>query len=142
MKIIRVLFALLFLCSGYNCSETKGTKGTTNPLLDDPYIIDIVMCIEVLNDKPAGITTIFIEDDEIHLWVEWDNIFDQHNVAIEWINPDGNLEFTDDTDFNSENGRQITWFSITPGKPAKKGVWEVAVYLDGNFERSLFFELV
>ena len=92
MKILNyfLLFLLSALCT--RCSDTQGTKGSTNPSLDDPYIIDIVLCVEVVNNKPIGITTIFTEEDEIHLWMEWDNIFDQHNLAVEWVNPDGNLE--------------------------------------------------
>jgi len=142
MRFFKFFLLALLLIPGMRCSETEGTKGSTNPSLDDPYVIDMVLCIEVLNNKPVGITTIFTDADEIHLWVEWDNIFDTHNLLIEWINPDGDLEFNDEINFSSDNGRKVTWFSIKPGTPVKKGVWEVAVFLDGVFERSLFLEII
>ncbi|RKY89831.1 hypothetical protein DRQ09_00675 [candidate division KSB1 bacterium] len=142
MKVTGCSFFLLMIFVSVHCSKTSSKKGTTNPSLDDPYIIDIVLCVEVVNNKPAGITTVFTEHDEIHLWIEWDNIFDRHELTVEWINLDGNLELRDNITFTSDNGRQVTWFAIKPGIPVKKGSWEVVVYLDGIFERSLFFEII
>jgi len=142
MKPKNVLVIILFFSLILSCSDSEKESGITTPSDIDPYIIDAVLCIDVINGIPVGITEIFIEDDIIHIWIEWDNIYDRNTVAVNWINPDGEIDTNDSVTFTSKGGRKVTWFSLKPGKPVKKGFWEVEILLNDNFMRSYLFEIV
>ena len=137
-----ILNLLLIVILLMYCSETSQDSGTTTPTVYEPYIIDAVLCLEVVEGLPAGITNIFTTDDEIHIWIEWDNIYDRNTVSVNWIKPNGSIEADDSVTFTSRDGRKVTWFSLDPGTFVDKGFWEVEILLNGYFQRSYLFELI
>ena len=142
MKVRNFTVLLLCLLIFVSCSESQKDSGTTTPSTLEPYIIDAILCLGVINGKPAGITNVFTADDIVHIWIEWDNIYDENTVSVNWLEPDGHLEAADEVTFNSRNGRKVTWFSLDPGSPADVGFWEIEIFLNGEFQRSYLFELI
>lgn len=142
MKTKHFFILLLCLSIMFTCSESQKDSGTTTPSTLEPYIIDAILCLGVVNGNPAGITNIFTTDDVIYIWIEWDNIYDENTVSVNWLEPDSDLETTDRITFNSRNGRKVTWFALNPGSPTETGFWEIEIFLNGEFKRSYLFEII
>ncbi|MFC1726835.1 hypothetical protein ACFL4T_14530 [candidate division KSB1 bacterium] len=142
MKIrISLSFLVMFFLLMY-CSETTQDSGINTPTVYEPYIIEAVLCLEVVDGLPAGITNIFTTNDEIHIWIEWDNIYDRNTVSVNWIKPNGSIEADDSVTFTARDGRKVTWFALDPGDFIDKGFWEIEILLNGHFQRSYLFELI
>ena len=129
------------ICGG--CDETG--SGSSDILPGEPTILDSALAINLLDDRPDGITTSFLSgDDRIYLWVLWTNVEGRHTASVEWFTPDQELDESpfraEDEVFSSATGEQITWFFIDPPDGEfPEGEWRVVVYLDDLFERSHIF---
>ena len=125
------------------CDETG--SGSSDILPGEPTILDSALAINLLDDRPDGVTTSFLSgDDRIYLWLLWTNVEGRHTAGVEWFTPNQELDESpfraEDEVFSSATGEQITWFFIDP--PAGEfpaGEWRVVVYLDDLFERSHIF---
>jgi len=135
------IFWVCVICGG--CDETG--SGSSDILRGEPVILDLALAINLLDDRPDGITTSFLSgDDRIYLWVLWTNVEGRHTARVEWFTPDQELDESpfrgEDEVFSSATGEQITWFFITPPQGEfPEGEWRVVVYLDDLFERSHIF---
>ena len=145
-----LLLSLSFMLSG--CEETtSGGSGVIDVARGEPKIIDSVMAVDVLNDRPQDITDTFDSelDDKVFLWILWGNIDDTHQVEVSWISPADELDdppyHTEKRTFSSTTSEKITWFYIDAptgglsGERFASGYWIVEVKLDGVFERSHLF---
>lgn len=138
-----LLFAILAI--GLNgCGEdSSGGSGITDIGRGEPVIVDSVMAISVFEERPDGITDTFSADvnEQIFLWILWNNIEEQHTVEVSWFSPNDALDEppfrTESQTFASTTGEKITWFYID--MPSDTGEWFVEIYLDGLFERSHIF---
>ena len=141
--------ALLFLTLPWlgivfgGCDEAG--SGSSDILPAEPTILDSALAINLLDDRPDGITTSFLSgDDRIYLWVLWTNVEGRHTARVEWFTPNQELDESPfragDEVFASATGAQITWFFIDPPDGEFSiGEWRVVVYLDDLFERSHIF---
>ena len=138
-----VLLSLTIALS--SCSETSsGGSGFTDVGRDEPTIVDSVLAISVFEDRPDGITTTFSADanDQVYLWVLWENIIEHHTVKVSWFSPEDDLDdppfWTEKKTLTSTTGDKITWFYID--LPDITGEWFVEIHLDDDlFERSHVF---
>ena len=134
--------ALLALVVG--CDE-DGDMGALEPLADEPMILDAVMCLQIEDGRPAGITDTFLEsDDSIYIWIYWSGIDTTSTVEALWFEPgDDTATLAESQTVSSSSGFAITWFSINrPDDNFAEGDWSVDVYLDNLFERSYLFTVV
>jgi hypothetical protein len=134
--IVIVLSALFFGC------DEDGSRGVIEPWDDEPMILESVMCLDVDEGRPVGITSSFIETDErVYIWIYWINIEDRSTIEIAWFEPGEDLPFLEESErIGSDADSLITWFSIDkPTGGFIKGEWAVDIYLDGEFERSHLF---
>ena len=133
---VMVLTVLILGCDG------DGGSGAAEPLADEPMILESVMCLDVDDTRPVGITNSFFESDEkIYIWIYWSNVEDESIVEAFWYEPDGESPFREDLqEINSSTGFGITWFFIErPIDGFTDGEWSVDIYMDGLFERSHLF---
>ena len=126
------------------CESQSGGSSSISPFKGEPMIVDSVLSLDVVDNRPNGITDTFRSDDErIYLWIYWINVEGSHNVRVEWFSPEqgtGEPPYYKSTEYFTSSGEQITWFYLE--KPAggfARGEWEVYVYLDNSFERSYLF---
>ncbi len=137
------LLPLMLLVSG--CSETpSGGSGFTDVARDEPTIVDSVLAISVFEDRPDGITNTFSAgiNDQVFLWMLWENVLEHHTVKVSWYSPEDDLDdppfWTESQTLTSTTGDKITWFYID--LPDITGEWFVEIYLDADlFERSHVF---
>jgi hypothetical protein len=123
------------------CGE-EGGSGAVEPLAGEPMILESVMCLDIDDARPVGITDSFLEsDDEIYVWIYWTNIEGRSTIDAVWFRPDKDSPFREDSQtVNSSTGFGITWFFIgAPPDGFTEGEWSVDIYLDGQFERSHLF---
>ncbi len=143
-----LIFALIL----NGCEEsTSGGSGATDIGRGEPKIIDSVLAVDITDDRPTDITDTFDPeiDDKVYLWILWDNIDDGHEVKVNWISPDDDLDdppyHSEEITINSSTGDKITWFYIDAptgglgGTQFATGYWIVEIFLDGLFERSHLF---
>ncbi len=122
------------------CGESGGSG--SEPLGDEPMILESVMCLDVDDARPVAITNSFLESDgRIYIWIYWTNIEGRHTVEAFWYEPDAEIAFGEDSqEIDSATGFGITWFYIDrPPGGFPSGEWSVDIYLDGIFERSHLF---
>ena len=142
-----IIASLVLSCIWMGCDDTNGGSYTSQPLADEPAILDAALAINVTEDRPDGIADNFFEDTErIYLWIYWINVPGTHTVEVRWFSPvqaideDPIVESTEM--FTSSSGKAITTFFIDrPTGGFDIGEWFVEVYLDGFFERSYLFQV-
>ena len=126
-------------------SSPSGGSGSLDLLNGEPAILDAVLAVDLIDDRPVGITDTFFESgDRIYLWIYWAAVDGRHTAEVNWFSPAQDLDDAplreDDESFTSSTGDQITWFFIDrPSGGFPDGEWSVDIYLDGLFERSIFF---
>jgi hypothetical protein len=127
------------------CEGKSGGSSSVSPFEGEPMIVDSALALDVVDNRPNGITDTFRSDDSrIYLWIYWINVEGSHTVRVEWFSPEeetGAPPYFKKTEyFTSGGGEQITWFYLErPTGGFTRGEWEVYVYLDGSFERSYLF---
>lgn len=145
-----VLFSLTIIL--YGCDETKsGGSGAIDLGRGEPNIVESVLSVAVHEDRPDGITDTFDPeiDEQVFLWVLWENINNGHKVRVLWYSPEDDAEdppfWEEERTISSTTGEKITWFYIDAPKGGlsgdrfASGYWSVEVHLDGLFERSHLF---
>ena len=123
------------------CGE-KGGSGTVEPLADEPMILESVMCLDIDDARPVGITNSFLDtDEEMYIWIYWTNVERVSNVKAIWFEPGEESPLREDSQrISSSTGFAIAWFFIeAPADGFTRGEWSVDIYLDGLFERSHIF---
>ena len=123
------------------CAEGGGS-GAVEPLADEPMILESVMCLDIDDTRPVGITNSFLESDEaVYVWIYWTNIEGRSTVEAAWFRPGKESPFREESQtIHSSTGFSITWFFIeAPSDGFTEGEWSVDIYLDGQFERSHLF---
>ncbi len=136
VSIVIVLPVLILGCGD------EGGSGVLEPLADEPMVLESVMCLDVGEGRPMGITNSFLDsDEEIYVWIYWINVEGEHTAKTVWYEPDAELPFEEESrTFDSSTGFSITWFFIEePSDGFAKGEWSVEIYMDGLFERSYLF---
>ncbi len=137
-----ILLGLMIGLKGCEDSASGGS-GLTDVGRAEPTIVDSVLAINVFEERPDGITDNFFAEvnEEIFLWILWNNIEESHKVKVSWFSPEGDLDdppyWEAEQTFTSTTGEKITWFYIE--NPGDLGEWFVEIYLDGLFERSHIF---
>lgn len=144
------LFLFVFLggiiLGGCDSAPSGGSR-SLDLLKGEPAILDAVLAVDLIDDRPVGITDTFFESsDRIYLWIYWAAVEGRHTAEVSWYSPAQDLDdppFRDDNEsFTSSTGDQITWFFIDrPSGGFTDGEWSVDIYLDGLFERSIFFRV-
>jgi len=146
-KLLSILFLSLASALTFYACESSGGSGSSSPLMDEPAIVDSALAINVVDNRPDGITdTFFDSSDQIYVWIYWENVEGRHNVEVDWISPEDEIDappyHKDIESFTSSTGTAITWFYIDkPIGGFAQGEWFVDIYLDDYFDRSLIFEV-
>ena len=146
--IMLLPFAIIF----NGCEETtSGGSGAIDLGRAEPKIIDSVLSISVHDDRPDGITDTFDPelDEQVFLWILWENIDQRHSVEVNWYSPDDDEDdppfWNEKRTISSTTGEKITWFYIDApkgglsGNQFASGYWTVEIFLDNLFERSHLF---
>jgi hypothetical protein len=141
-KIILLSFVFIILIS-LACDDTEGKGGGgLQPGSSDPLIIEGFICAGVDDSKPLAIDNDFFPDDEVYIWLSWEQVSGEHQVKIIWVNPDNDVVTETNSTFNSKNGKWITFYYIDTVNSAPSGKWLAEVYMDGKFVRSYAFWLL
>jgi len=147
-KNILVAFAVLLSIIFFSgCEAKSGGGAVVTPGRDEPAIVDSVMAINVHEDRPDGVTTLFFNDSsEIFLWIYWMNVEGRNEVEVRWFSPNEGVDdppyWEETQSFTSTTGQQITWFYIEePSGGFTEGEWFVEIYLNGSFERMHIFTI-
>ena len=141
---LRLLFGVMLLIiplSMIACSESGGSSAV-EPYSDEPMIVDSAMCINVDQNRPDGITSMFLNsDDKIYIWLYWSHVDTSATAKAVWYKPDSEVPYREDSQIvRSDSGFAITWFYLDkPIGGFATGEWSVEIYLDDKFERSYLF---
>ncbi|MDE0481251.1 MAG: hypothetical protein OXI67_01610 [Candidatus Poribacteria bacterium] len=148
--LVIVLLPFLVILNG--CEESKsGGSGAIDLGRGEPNIVESVLAISVHEDRPDGITDTFSAEvnDQVYLWLLWENIEESHTVEVSWFSPEDDLDdppfWNEKRTISSTTGEKITWFYIDAptgglsGDQFATGEWFVEIFLDGLFERSHLF---
>lgn len=139
-RLLLTITTLLFIFL-LACSSTEGQGGNaTEPSLTAPNIVDGFMCSAIYDNYPVGIDNDFFVDDQIFIWLSWENVIGVHSVKIVWVDPNEKLYETEDN-FTSRDGQMTTYFWLDTTSSAPVGRWLAEVYIDGKFMRSYTFWL-
>lgn len=137
---LSIPFLLIFL-TVLACDSTEGAgSGGTEPGSTAPKIVEGFMCAGVFEGNPVGIDNDFFLDENIYIWLSWENVVGTHEVKILWVDPNENILETKKS-FQSAQGTLTTYFWIDTTKSAPVGQWLAEVYWDGEFVRSYTFWL-
>jgi len=140
MKKYVILFIISLLIFSFACDKTEGEgSGGLQPESGDPVIIEGFICSDVINGKPYGIDNDFFPDDVIYIWLSWEQVSGEHDVKIIWLDPDDDVVTETKKNFNSKNGKWITYFFIDTTNSSPTGKWIAEVHIDGKFTRSYGF---
>jgi len=133
------LSAILFLSS---CGEDEKASGELVGPSGGPRVDESVLALDVIDGVPVGITSLFLQEDVVHLWVRWEGLAPPHETEAVWFDPIG--QEVDSAVVGIANGPsdQVTDFSLELTLSSTVGRWEVALYLDGGLQRSHTFDVV
>lgn len=129
--------AVLTLLALVACDDEQTSGDVVGPLAG-PGVAESVLALEVVDGAPVGITDVFLQDEEVNLWVRWRRLEPPHDVEAVWLDPDGGERATvlEITDAASE---QVTVFTLELTPVSVTGRWVVELFLDGEFVRSHAF---
>ena len=134
-KKLLVLVPAVFLFSA--CEIPIHGSGTGE--IEGPYIVESVLASGINDDGfPIGITDEFYPGGDVYLWILWEDYREYHQVNVVWLKPSGSI-FVQDSIMTSGDGLKVTYFMIHLSQVSERGEWEVQVYLDNEFRRSLYF---
>ena len=124
------------------CDSTEGAGGGgLEPSAEDQVIMEAYICGFVENDNPGGIDNSFFPDDQIYLWMLWDNFYGNHTIRILWVDPNNKIYETERS-YDVKSGRLKTYFWLDTTATAPTGKWFAEVYLDDDFVASYGFWLL
>jgi hypothetical protein len=134
------IFILIFLLFYYCEERIKTIKEVVFP--EGPMIVESVMCTDIINGNPYGITEEFFKGDTVNLWILWMGIRENSKITCFWSKPDGNLFAKDSIVIERDTGKMITIFSVLTDNSSPSGEWMVEIYLNQDFLRSHLFYLL
>ncbi len=136
MRILVVLFAILVSLLG--CSANTGVVGGESSTQEGPVLLDATLSLGIVDGRPKGITDYFFFNDTVNVYTLWQNVKDTDKVTFYFLNP--SQDVMDSFLISLLPGEFSTAFvSYVPPQIAED--WEVMIYLDNDFERSLLFTL-
>lgn len=133
-----VLISILFLSS---CGEDEKASAELVGPSGGPRVDESVLALDVIDGVPVGITTLFIQEDIVHLWVRWEGLAPPHEAEAVWFDPIGEEVASAVVGIVDGPSDQVTDFSLELTPSSTLGRWEVALYLDGGLQRSHAFDV-
>ena len=137
---MRLLLGILTVFSVLALSCEQKTPGGTTLPAPGPYVIESVTCLGVEDGYPWGVTDEFFPGDTVYLWTLWGDIPETLTVTSRWISPFGSSDTTSVLLPPGERG--VTLFYYPLGISPEEGTWEVQLYVEGEFRRSQFFQVL
>jgi hypothetical protein len=134
-----VLVSLLLLSS---CGEDEEASGELVGPSGGPRVDESVLALGVVDGVPVGITSLFLQEDIVHLWVRWEGLAPPHETDAVWFDPIGQEVDSAVVGIADGPSDQITDFSLELTLSSTVGRWEVALYLDSALQRSHTFDVV
>lgn len=120
------------------CNNKSGVVGGESNVESGPILIDAVLCLNIIDGQPARITEYFYYNDTVNVYTLWENVEDTGHVYFYFISPDGIVR--DSSLLLLYPSRFST--CITSYIPKNiEGEWEVLIYLNDTFKRSMLFTL-
>jgi hypothetical protein len=144
-----LVFAIFLVSILSLCQTTIDSKDAVKNS-SSQCLKEVVICRFLKNGKPYDITTNFSVDDQIYVFISWQNVKGNHTVEAHWYDPGNRLRFTVPVSFESRTGFYNTWFWFKSGRIGWEeifdsmsvesvGIWHVDIYLDDKFIRKLSF---
>jgi hypothetical protein len=134
-----VLVSSLLLSS---CSEDEKASAELVGPSGGPRVDESVLALDVVNGVPVGITSLFIQEDIVHLWVRWEGLEPPHEAEAVWFDPVGEEVASAVVPIVDGPPDQVTDFSLELTPSSTPGRWEVALYLDSGLQRSHTFDVI
>lgn len=123
------------------CETERSSGSTFDPLLG-PRVAESVLCLDVIDGQPVGITDLFEQGEEVHLWVRWENLEPPHVVEAIWYDPLGDEVDATLLDLGGTRSERVTAFRLNLTFRSEPGRWDVELWLDEEFVRSHAFVVV
>jgi len=133
-----VLLSLFLLAS---CGEDEKAEGQLVGPSGGPRVDESVLALDVIAGVPVGITSLFLQGDLVHLWVRWEGLEPPHETEAVWFDPYGEEVTSAVVGIAAGPADQVTDFSLELTGSSTLGRWEVALYLDGDLQRSHAFDV-
>lgn len=122
------------------CEESPTTTGNIAGPLEGPRVAESYLALDVVDGAPAAITDSFTLDDIVNLWIHWTDLDPPHEIEIVWWDPLDN-DYSTTLQLTENVAEQVTVFTLQFGAQAATGRWEVEIWIDGEFMRSLLFDV-
>lgn len=135
------LGALMIAALALGCQNEKSSGTVVGPLAG-PRVAESVLCLGISNGLPDGITEVFEQSEDVHLWVHWEALTPPHTAEAVWYDPDGREVDGTSVQITGKASEQVTVFRLQLTSVSKLGRWSVDLYLDGEFMRSHAFLVV
>jgi hypothetical protein len=68
------------------CEKERATGDVVGPL-EGPRVAESQLALAVVQGAPAGITAVFEQGENVHLWIHWTDLEPPHDVDVFWIDP-------------------------------------------------------
>ena len=134
----RVIFMLSFMILFASCTRKSGVIGGESNVQEGPILVDATLSLDFVDGNPAKITDYFYFGDTVCVYTLWENVQDTETVYFYFVDPNG---YTRDSInlplYPHEFSTCIT--SYIPDHI--EGDWEVIIFLNNTFKRSLLFTL-
>lgn len=122
--------------------ETERSTGSAFEPLPGPRVAESVLCLAVVDGRPVGITDLYEQGEDVHLWVRWEHLEPPHVVEAVWFDPLGNEVDATLLDLRGTRSERVTAFRLNLTFTSEPGRWDVELWLDDEFERSHAFVVV
>lgn len=133
-----LLLLLIFMLLFASCNTESGVVGGESNTEEGPVLVDAVLSLDIIDGQPARVTDYFYFDDTVNVYTLWESVRDTETVYFYFIDPDGLVQDSSALLlYPHEFSTCIT--SYIPER--KAGEWEVLIYLENSFKRSLLFTL-
>jgi hypothetical protein len=142
-RLIRVegLAALIAAGLALGCESEKSTGTVVGPLAG-PRVAESVLCLGIVEGLPDGITEVFEQSEDVHLWVHWEALTPPHTAEAVWYDPDGREADATTVEITGSAAEQVTVFRLALTSVSRLGRWSVDLRLDGEFMRGHAFLVV
>ena len=134
-----VAISLMLLSS---CGKDEVASGSLVGPTVGPRVDESLLALGVFNGVPVGITSLFEQLDDVHLWVRWANLVPTHEAEAVWFDPAGAEVAFAVVNIGEGPSDQVTDFLLELTSSSSVGRWEVLLYLDGALQRSHVFDVV
>ncbi|GEM_PF-3268814 len=133
-KALLFLWMFLFI----SCNGERGVVGGESNVEEGPVLIDATLSLEIVDGQPAKVTDYFYIDDTVNVYTLWEDVPDTETVYFYFVDPDGDVR--DSLNLPLYPHKFSTCIaSYIPY--SDEGDWEVLIFLNNTFKRSLLFTL-